>query len=57
MCKRGQKEKSVDFTTLMLRLQETGKQLDEDKDKSGDAYIYAAAQTLEAMLGEDTHHQ
>ncbi|WP_445627211.1 hypothetical protein [Nostoc sp. DSM 114167] len=52
--KRGQKEKSVDFTTLMLRLQETGKQLDEDKDKSGDAYIYAAAQTLEAILGEDT---
>ena len=53
--KRGQKEKSVDFTTLMLRLQETGKELDdEDKDKSGDAYIYAAAQTLEAILGEDT---
>ncbi|MDF5706139.1 MAG: hypothetical protein PUP90_00330 [Nostoc sp. S4] len=47
-------EKSVDFTTLMLRLQETGKQLDEDKDKSGDAYVYAAAQTLEAILGEDT---
>ncbi|AVH62410.1 hypothetical protein [Nostoc sp. 'Peltigera membranacea cyanobiont' N6] len=53
--KRGQKEKSVDFTTLMLRLQETGKQLDEeDKDKNGDAYVYAAAQTLEAILGEDT---
>ncbi|WP_375449143.1 hypothetical protein, partial [uncultured Nostoc sp.] len=53
--KRGQKEKSVDFTTLMLRLQETGKELDdENKDKSGDAYIYAAAQTLEAILGEDT---
>ncbi|MBN4000305.1 hypothetical protein [Nostoc sp. LPT] len=52
--KRGQKEKSVDFTTLMLRLQETGKQIDEDKDKSGDAYVYAAAQTLEAILGEDT---
>ncbi|MBD2500694.1 hypothetical protein [Anabaena azotica] len=55
--KRGQKEESVDFTTLMLRLQETGKQLDEDKDnkdKNGDAYVYAAAQTLEAILGEDT---
>ncbi|WP_445634811.1 CHAT domain-containing protein [Nostoc sp. DSM 114161] len=52
--KRGQKEKSVDFTTLMLRLQETGKQLGEDKDKNGDAYVYAAAQTLEAILGEDT---
>ncbi|MBD2439088.1 hypothetical protein [Nostoc sp. FACHB-110] len=51
--KRGQKEKLVDFTTLMLRLQETGKQLGEDKDKSGDAYVYAAAQTLEAILGED----
>lgn len=39
----------------MLRLQETGKELDdENKDKSGDAYIYAAAQTLEAILGEDT---
>ncbi|MEH1902883.1 MAG: hypothetical protein V7L04_16060 [Nostoc sp.] len=52
--KRGQKEKLVDFTTLMLRLQETGKQSDEDKDKSGDAYVYAAAQTLEAILGQDT---
>ncbi|MEH2362372.1 hypothetical protein [Nostoc sp.] len=47
-------EKSVDFTTLMLRLQETGKQLNNDKDKSGDAYVYAAAQTLEAILAEDT---
>ncbi|MEH1932372.1 MAG: hypothetical protein V7L14_01290 [Nostoc sp.] len=47
-------EKSVDFTTLMLRLQETGKQLNDDKDKSGDAYVYAAAQTLEAILAEDT---
>lgn len=49
-----EQETSVDFTTLMLRLQETGKQLDDDKDKSGDAYVYAAAQTLEAILGEDT---
>nr|WP_026732054.1 transposase [Fischerella sp. PCC 9605] len=28
--------------------------IDEDKDKSGDAYVYAAAQTLEAILGQDT---
>ncbi|OYE06293.1 hypothetical protein [Nostoc sp. 'Peltigera membranacea cyanobiont' 232] len=50
-------EKSVDFTTLMLRLQEKGKELDDnndEKEKSGDAYIYAAAQTLEAILAEDT---
>ncbi|MEH2039816.1 hypothetical protein [Nostoc sp.] len=52
--KGNQKEKLVDFTTLMLRLQETGKQLGDDKNKSGDAYVYAAAQTLEAILGEDT---
>ncbi|MHC5730408.1 MAG: hypothetical protein ACYTXY_41130, partial [Nostoc sp.] len=38
----------------MLRLQETGKQVNDDKDKSGDAYVYAAAQTLEAILAEDT---
>ncbi|BAZ51034.1 hypothetical protein NIES4103_36570 [Nostoc sp. NIES-4103] len=43
--------KSVDFTTLMLRLQETGR---ENDDMSGDAYIYATAQTLEAILAEDT---
>ncbi|MBW4688765.1 MAG: hypothetical protein KME40_27685 [Komarekiella atlantica HA4396-MV6] len=49
-----EQETSVEFTTLMLRLQETGKQLDDDKDNSGDAYVYAAAQTLEAILGEDT---
>ncbi|MBE9000659.1 hypothetical protein IQ274_21045 [Nostoc sp. LEGE 12447] len=48
---QGDNGKSVDFTTLMLRLQEFGKQSD---DSSGDAYIYAAAQTLEAILAEDT---
>ncbi|WP_414514627.1 hypothetical protein [Nostoc sp. PCC 9305] len=50
-------DKLVDFTTLMLRLQEKGKELDDnndEKEKSGDAYIYAAAQTLEAILAEDT---
>ncbi len=41
-----------DFTTLMLRLQEQGKDLDET---SGDNYVYAAAQTLEAILAEDTN--
>ncbi|MDJ0796135.1 MAG: hypothetical protein QNJ51_04745 [Calothrix sp. MO_167.B12] len=41
-----------DFTTLMLRLQEQGKDAD---GTSGDNYIYAAAQTLEAILAEDTN--
>nr|MDJ0678024.1 hypothetical protein [Calothrix sp. MO_167.B42] len=41
-----------DFTTLMLRLQEQGKEADET---SGDSYVYAAAQTLEAILAEDTN--
>ena len=41
-----------DFTTLMLRLQEQGKEADEN---SGDNYVYAAAQTLEAILAEDTN--
>ncbi|WP_414530133.1 hypothetical protein [Nodularia chucula] len=43
---------NTDFTTLMLRLQEQGKTADET---SGDNYIYAAAQTLEAILAEDTN--
>ncbi len=46
------REVSNDFTTLMLRLQEQGRESD---DKSGDSYIYAAAQTLEAILAEDTN--
>lgn len=41
----------IEFTTLMLRLQEMGKESDE---KSGDSYVYAAAQALEAILSEDT---
>ena len=41
-----------DFTTLMLRLQEQGKDADEN---SGENYVYAAAQTLEAILAEDTN--
>jgi hypothetical protein len=45
-------EVNDDFTTLMLRLQEQGKESD---DKSGDSYVYAAAQTLEAILAEDTN--
>jgi hypothetical protein len=40
----------VEFTTLMLRLQETRK----SDEGSGDAYVYAAAQTIEAMLAQDT---
>lgn len=42
---------SGDFTTLMLRLQETGFESDEN---SGEPYVYAVAQTLEAILAEDT---
>ncbi|MBE9199362.1 MULTISPECIES: hypothetical protein [unclassified Nodularia (in: cyanobacteria)] len=49
--KLNQSRKS-DFTTLMLRLQEQGKTTDET---SGDNYVYAAAQTLEAILAEDTN--
>lgn len=45
-------EVSNDFTTLMLRLQEQGRKSD---DTSGDAYVYAASQTLEAILAEDTN--
>lgn len=41
---------NADFTTLMLRLQATGKSNDEG---SGDSYVYAAAQAIEAMLGQD----
>jgi hypothetical protein len=44
-------EVNDDFTTLMLRLEEQGKESD---DKDGD-YVYAAAQTLEAILAEDTN--
>jgi hypothetical protein len=45
-------EVNDDFTTLMLRLQEQGKESD---DKDGDSYVYATAQTLEAILAEDTN--
>ena len=45
-------EVSDDFTTLMLRLQEQGRESD---DTNGDSYVYAAAQTLEAILAEDTN--
>ncbi|MFO0097460.1 MAG: hypothetical protein ACK52E_05250, partial [Aphanizomenon sp.] len=45
-------EVSDDFTTLMLRLQEQGRESD---DTNGDSYVYAAAQTLEAILREDTN--
>ena len=41
----------VEFTTLMLRVQGMGKESDE---KSGDSYVYAAAQAVETMLSEDT---
>ena len=41
----------VEFTTLMLRVQEIGKQSDEG---NGDSYVYAAAQALEAILSENT---
>ncbi len=49
---RLKQEVTSDFTTLMLRLQEQGKESDA---KSGDTYIYAASQTLEAILAEDTN--
>uniref|UniRef100_A0ACD5GWK8 Uncharacterized protein n=1 Tax=Desertifilum tharense IPPAS B-1220 TaxID=1781255 RepID=A0ACD5GWK8_9CYAN len=39
-----------EFTTLMLRLQEKGK---ENSQKTGDNYIYAAAQAIESALAED----
>jgi hypothetical protein len=42
-------ELAANFTTLMLRLQETGK----DSDSEGDAYVYAASQSIEAMLAQD----
>ncbi|MBE9078399.1 hypothetical protein IQ241_14025 [Romeria aff. gracilis LEGE 07310] len=41
---------SHSFTTLMLRLQEAGK----DSESEGDSYVYAAAQSIEAMLAQDT---
>lgn len=41
----------VEFTTLMLPLQEVGEQNDEG---NGDSYVYAAAQALEAILSENT---
>ena len=43
-------ELATDFTTLMLRLQETGK----NSESEGDAYVYAASQSIEAMLAQDT---
>jgi len=50
--KQGSNDESINFTTLMLRLQETGRQSEENN--SGESYVYAAAQTLEAILAEDT---
>lgn len=41
---------SHSFTTLMLRLQEAGK----DSESEGDSYVYAAAQSIEAILAQDT---
>jgi len=38
------------FTALMLRLQDQGK---ESAATNGDSYVYAVAQTLEAILAED----
>jgi hypothetical protein len=38
------------FITLMLRLQESGK----NSDSEGDTYVYAAAQSIEAILVQDT---
>ncbi|MEP1079577.1 hypothetical protein NDI52_29650 [Leptolyngbya sp. PL-A3] len=43
-------ESAHDFTTLMLRLQETGKSREEG---NGDDYVYAAAQSIEALLAQD----
>ena len=43
-------EQATEFTTLMLRLQESGK----DSESEGDAYVYAASQSIEAMLAQDT---
>ncbi|HEY9690904.1 MAG TPA: hypothetical protein V6D15_01735 [Oculatellaceae cyanobacterium] len=50
--KQGNNGESIDFTTLMLRLQETGRESEENS--SGESYVYAAAQTLEAILAEET---
>lgn len=44
-------DQQAEFTTLMLRLQETGKPSNEG---SGDSYVYAAAQSIETMLAQDT---
>lgn len=44
------KDTAEDFTTLMLRLQESGK----NSKQEGDAYVYAAAQSIEALLAQDT---
>lgn len=41
----------TDFTTLMLRLQDTGNKSKEQHE--GDRYLYAAAQAIEAMLAQD----
>lgn len=43
---------STEFTTLMLRLQETGK--NSKNENQGDSYIYAASQAIEAFLAQDT---
>lgn len=40
---------NLSFTTSILRLQQS----QEDDDKSGEQYIYAAAQALESLLAQD----
>ncbi|MBD2110349.1 MULTISPECIES: hypothetical protein [Cyanophyceae] len=47
--REGAAESPTDFTTLMLRLQQTGK----NSDSEGEAYVYGAAQSIEALLAQD----
>jgi hypothetical protein len=45
-----EQQESIEFTTLMLRLQKSGKNLEKT---CGDSYVYAAAQAIEQMLAQD----
>jgi hypothetical protein len=47
--REGAVESPTDFTTLMLRLQQTGK----SSNSEGEAYVYGAAQSIEALLAQD----
>lgn len=47
--RQGAAESPTDFTTLMLRLQQAGK----NSDSEGEAYVYGAAQSIEALLAQD----